>query len=484
MSGANRTRGAAGQSGLRSIRRWPRRPTSTGSRRRLRRGPGGLPDGVGQRLEVVAARPEVGGVRGQPQDLPAARGGEPLGVRGAQVVAVRLGVGGQRAEDGGGVGVDVGERRDSGAAARGAGAAADRAHGPNGSDRDRRGAALSSRAVRRVRHADDERHRFAVGTDLGCGMTEHPAGSRRRDRRGRGLRGSLLPGDLPAARSRSEQFDELVLDAVEPGVPALGQPAAGRRRAGRGRPAGRRRGRAAVARPSPRPWTSRPGSWSTAGRSSRGRRACRCARTWCTTWWSRRSPTSSACRRRSSTPSATASRRADLAARSQAGRQVGPRPAGTDHGVAAGLDRARWSAAARAGRPRSPPGRRAPGRTRPRASPRARRTAARADRRQVDARPGCRRAPAPRSGSPVAGGSGASRTVASPAGAASSSELVTAAPCRASGTTPGVAGSQRPAGGRVRHLGELARPSRWPGPRRRRSPGRRSPATPRRPPRR
>ena len=45
-------------------------------------------------------------------------------------------------------------------------------------------------------------------------MTEHVAGQRRRDRRGRGLRGSLLPGDLPGARSRSEQFDELVLDAV------------------------------------------------------------------------------------------------------------------------------------------------------------------------------------------------------------------------------------------------------------------------------
>ena len=45
-------------------------------------------------------------------------------------------------------------------------------------------------------------------------MTAHPHGGRRRDRRGRGLRGSLLPGDLPAARSRSEQFDELVLDAV------------------------------------------------------------------------------------------------------------------------------------------------------------------------------------------------------------------------------------------------------------------------------
>ena len=45
-------------------------------------------------------------------------------------------------------------------------------------------------------------------------MTHHVAGRRRRDRRGRGLRGSLLPGDLPGARSRSEQFDELVLDAV------------------------------------------------------------------------------------------------------------------------------------------------------------------------------------------------------------------------------------------------------------------------------
>lgn len=38
---------------------------------------------------------------------------------------------------------------------------------------------------------------------------------RRRDRRGRGLRGPLLPPELPAARSRSERFDDLVLDAVE-----------------------------------------------------------------------------------------------------------------------------------------------------------------------------------------------------------------------------------------------------------------------------
>jgi predicted Zn-dependent protease with MMP-like domain len=40
----------------------------------------------------------------------------------------------------------------------------------------------------------------------------HP---RSRDRRGRGLRGPLLPAGLPAARSRADQFDDLVLDAVE-----------------------------------------------------------------------------------------------------------------------------------------------------------------------------------------------------------------------------------------------------------------------------
>jgi predicted Zn-dependent protease with MMP-like domain len=36
-----------------------------------------------------------------------------------------------------------------------------------------------------------------------------------RDRHGRGLRSPLMPPTLPAARSRSEMFDDLVLDAVE-----------------------------------------------------------------------------------------------------------------------------------------------------------------------------------------------------------------------------------------------------------------------------
>ncbi|MGY1693491.1 Zinicin-like metallopeptidase [Geodermatophilus saharensis] len=37
----------------------------------------------------------------------------------------------------------------------------------------------------------------------------------RRDRHGRGLRGRLVPDEVPLSRSRAEQFDDLVLDAVE-----------------------------------------------------------------------------------------------------------------------------------------------------------------------------------------------------------------------------------------------------------------------------
>src|SRR3712207_5303026 len=42
-----------------------------------------------------------------------------------------------------------------------------------------------------------------------------PPRSPRRDRHGRGLRGRLVPAEVPLARSRAEQFDDLVLDAVE-----------------------------------------------------------------------------------------------------------------------------------------------------------------------------------------------------------------------------------------------------------------------------
>lgn len=41
------------------------------------------------------------------------------------------------------------------------------------------------------------------------------AGAGRRDRHGRGLRGPLAPAVVPLSLTRGEQFDDLVLDAVE-----------------------------------------------------------------------------------------------------------------------------------------------------------------------------------------------------------------------------------------------------------------------------
>lgn len=49
--------------------------------------------------------------------------------------------------------------------------------------------------------------------DLGPGPVTDRV--RSRDRHGRGLRGSLTPAGLPGHRTRAEQFDDLVLDAVE-----------------------------------------------------------------------------------------------------------------------------------------------------------------------------------------------------------------------------------------------------------------------------
>lgn len=50
------------------------------------------------------------------------------------------------------------------------------------------------------------------------------SGERRwRNRHGRGLRGPLTPPGLPVSRTRAEQFDDLVLDAVEELEPRLGR---------------------------------------------------------------------------------------------------------------------------------------------------------------------------------------------------------------------------------------------------------------------
>ena len=49
---------------------------------------------------------------------------------------------------------------------------------------------------------------------LRAGSGAHRGRPRRRDRRGRGLRGRLVPPGVPLYRSRAQQFDDMVLEAV------------------------------------------------------------------------------------------------------------------------------------------------------------------------------------------------------------------------------------------------------------------------------
>ncbi|MDQ1715222.1 MAG: hypothetical protein QOC60_1167 [Frankiaceae bacterium] len=55
----------------------------------------------------------------------------------------------------------------------------------------------------------------AADDDAGDPRDGRAASPVRRDRRGRGMRGILLPPSAPAWRSRAERFDDAILDAVE-----------------------------------------------------------------------------------------------------------------------------------------------------------------------------------------------------------------------------------------------------------------------------
>lgn len=103
------------------------RPVAAGSARPLRR-PRRLADGIRQGFEIVTAGPGRSRAVREPDDLPAAWRGQSLAVFGAQVIAVGLGIRGERAEDRGRIGIDVRQCRDSGTAARGARTATYRAH--------------------------------------------------------------------------------------------------------------------------------------------------------------------------------------------------------------------------------------------------------------------------------------------------------------------------------------------------------------------
>ncbi len=84
-------------------------------------GPGGFlgfPDGVHQCGQLIGTGGAREGAKVEAEDFPAARGGQPLRVQLAQVIAVRLGVGCQRSQDGGGIGIYVRQGSDGGLPAR------------------------------------------------------------------------------------------------------------------------------------------------------------------------------------------------------------------------------------------------------------------------------------------------------------------------------------------------------------------------------
>jgi len=69
---------------------------------------------------------------------------------------------------------------------------------------------LSASTVPRTRAAGIR----SVTVHSGENRAAQPARVRRRDRHGRGLRGRLVPPAVPLYRTRSQQFDDMVLDAV------------------------------------------------------------------------------------------------------------------------------------------------------------------------------------------------------------------------------------------------------------------------------
>lgn len=67
------------------------------------------------------------------------------------------------------------------------------------------GAALAGRCAVKIR---------SIIVQSGENGAGRPLQVRRRDRHGRGLRGRLVPPGVPLYRTRSQQFDDMVLDAV------------------------------------------------------------------------------------------------------------------------------------------------------------------------------------------------------------------------------------------------------------------------------
>src|SRR5215472_19105283 len=77
-----------------------------------------------------------------------------------------------------------------------------------------RAAVVSCYAVELSRVRRDRIRSVTVQTGEGGSRPGSVARPRRRDRHGRGLRGYLVPPGVPLYRSRAQQFDDMVLEAV------------------------------------------------------------------------------------------------------------------------------------------------------------------------------------------------------------------------------------------------------------------------------
>src|SRR5882757_10614101 len=156
-----------------------------------------LTDRIGQSHQIV-----ILAVRGKwacvPHQLPAARGGDPAGVLDAQIPRVRFRHGGQRPDDRRRVSVHEGQRRHGVVRAPGPAAATGNVH--------------ASEAICWRRRASTTR---AAGRRPISNRYDLPMADPR-SRRGRDMRGPLLPPTVPGWRSRAELFDMAVLEAYEP----------------------------------------------------------------------------------------------------------------------------------------------------------------------------------------------------------------------------------------------------------------------------
>ena len=206
--------------------------------------------GVRQGFQVIGrSRVFLRLADGEPNDIPAPRCGHPVGVTRAQVVAMGLDEGRQRPENSRGVPVHVGKRVQGSLLAGRPGALARAQRTTSGwhwHPARRGGGRLEMAGSRSSLTTADGIDRQAVTPPPGahCAIVSPPgtlwppgrltaAGIRsvtvhdgksgspartgrlhRRDRHGRGLRGSLVPPDVPLHRTRAERFDDLVLLAV------------------------------------------------------------------------------------------------------------------------------------------------------------------------------------------------------------------------------------------------------------------------------